>query len=97
MPEQVWQSSRYMAQLWDAANPAYPDLKRLSVCRVRVDVRGRLQDGLTWDELQAVKSELGYGEWYGVEVYPPDSQVVNLANFRHLWLLPAPLRIGWFK
>lgn len=52
-------------------------------------------DGLTWDELQAIKRDVGFGDWYGFEIYPPDQQVVNAANIRHLWISPEPFGIGW--
>ena len=95
-PAKVWRSRQYLVQMWNESNPDYPSLIRLSVCRVRVNTDGRWADGLTWDELQSIKGEIGYGDWYGVEVYPQDNCVINVANFRHLWLLPVPLSIGWF-
>jgi hypothetical protein len=95
LPSHAWRSRKYLAQLWQEDNPDYPGLLRLSVCRVRLGSGTRLEDGLTWDELQSIKREIGYGEWYAIEVYPPDDQVVNVANFRHLWILPKPLSIGF--
>lgn len=94
-PIKVWLSRKYLVQLYTDANPAYPGLLRLSVCRGTLNAAGRWNDRLTWDELQAIKREIGFGEWYGVEIYPPDHRVVNVANMRHLWLLPTPLPIGW--
>lgn len=96
MPTGIWRSRRYMAQLYDESG-AFKVLKRLSICRVRLSKNGRWEDGLTWDELQAIKRELGFGDWYGIEVYPRDQDVINVANFRHLWLLPEPLPVGWVK
>ena len=32
-----------------------------------------------------------------VEVFPADDQVVNVANMRHLWVLPEPLPFAWEK
>ena len=95
MPAQIWRSNKYMAQLWNEPNRFYPDLKRLSVCRVKLNAQGRWNDGIAWDELQAIKREVGFADWYAVEVYPPDQDVVNVANWRHLWMLPVPLEIGW--
>lgn len=97
MPLNAWLSRRYMVQLYDAANATYPALLRLSVNRARLDARGAgWMADISWDELQTIKREIGYGHWYAVEVYPPDANVVNVANMRHLWLLPTPLEIGWF-
>jgi hypothetical protein len=96
LPVQAWRSRKYLVQLWDESH-GYHGMMRLSVCRVKQNASGRWQDGLTWDELQAIKREIGYGDWYAIEVYPRDEDIVNVANFRHLWLLPVPLPIGWFK
>lgn len=93
----IWRSNKYLAQLWRETNPDYPDLQRLSVCRITTNSKLGWNDGLTWDELQQIKRECGYGDFYAVEVYPPDDEVVNVKNFRHLWLLVEPLSIGWFK
>jgi hypothetical protein len=94
-PLQCWRSSKYAVQLYNET--AYPGMKRLSICRATVGTSGRWNDGLTWDELQAIKREVGFGDWYAIEVYPRDQDIVNVSNMRHLWLMPKPLPIGWFK
>lgn len=94
-PIKVWRSRSHLVQLWQEDDPAYPGMLRLSVCRTRLRPDGQWEDGLTWDELHAIKSEVGYADWYAVEVYPPVKDVQNIANFRHLWLLPQPLSIGF--
>ena len=93
-PVAAWRSNRYCVQLYDESS-RLPGLIRLSICRSRQGKHGGWEAGLSWDELQGIKREVGYDEWYGVEVYPCDRDVINVANFRHLWLLPAPLPIGW--
>lgn len=97
-PVRVWQSRKYLAQLYDAeALPMPPTtVMRLSVCRVTIQDNGRWDDGLSWDDLMQVKREIGYGDWYAVEIYPRDRDIVNVANMRHLWILAAPLQLGWF-
>lgn len=60
---------------------------RLTVNRTEMGRDGRWRDGITWDELQDLKRQAGYGEAMAVEVYPPDSEVVNVANMRHLWIV----------
>jgi hypothetical protein len=96
-PLRVWQSRNYLVQLFDEA-PLTPkvDVFRLTVCRVTLGDDGHWDENLSWDELQEIKREVGYGEWYGVEIYPRDSDVVNVANMRHLWVVSSPLGIGWF-
>lgn len=93
MPHKAWRSRKYLAQAYTEPGLCV----RLSVCRSTLSVGGGWDDKLTWDELQAIKREVGLGDWYGVEVYPRDSDVVNVANFRHLWLFTKPLPIGWFS
>jgi hypothetical protein len=56
---------------------------------------GRWLDGITWDELQHLKMLAGYGDRVAVEIYPPDSEVVNIANIRHLWLLNEVPTFMW--
>ena len=68
---------------------------RLSVNRTKLLGTGRWDEGLTWDELQEVKRIAGYADYWAVEVYPADSEVVNVANMRHLWLLPEMPPFAW--
>lgn len=44
---------------------------------------------ITWDDLQALKNEYFGPDAVAIEVYPPEDQVVNNGNWRHLWLLGA--------
>jgi len=55
----------------------------------------RWVDGITWDDLQRLKREAGYGDREAVEVYPPAACVVNEANIRHLWILPSRMPFSW--
>ncbi len=94
-PIRAWRSKKYVVQEWRESNPDYPNLIRLSVCRSTIKSDGTWQEDITWEELQSLKREIGYGDWYAIEIYPRDCDVVNVANFRHLWLLREPLSIGW--
>lgn len=96
-PTHVWQSRKYLVQMFDEAPLLGVDTRRITVCRVTLSDDGRWEDGLSWDELQDIKREIGFGDWYGVEIYPRDRDVVNVANMRHVWLLAVPLELGWFK
>lgn len=87
----LWRSRRFLAQLY-----AEPDgVLRLSINRTTTATGDRWVDGITWDELQAVKAECGFGHVWAVEVYPPADCVVNVANVRHLWLLPKAPTFAW--
>lgn len=56
----------------------------------------RWVDGITWDELQRLKREAGYGDKDAIEIYPRDRDVVDVANIRHLWILEdALVEFGW--
>ena len=90
-PKRVLLSRRYLVQefLEDSG------VIRLSVNRTLIGRDGDWADGITWDDLQQIKRDCGYGDSYAIEIYPQDSAVVNVANIRHLWILPAPLNIGW--
>lgn len=95
-PDKVYLSRKYMVLLYERETSEYPNMKRMSVCRVQRNQHGYV-DGLTWDELQSIKRDIGFADAYAVEVYPRDCDIVNVANFRHLWILEKPLDIGWFK
>ena len=91
----VWESRKFLAQMFDEALFQQIDVRRISICRVTLNDNGRWDDNISWEELMQVKREIGFGHWYAVEVYPPDKDIVNVANMRHLWLLAVPLDIGW--
>lgn len=61
--------------------PRHPGSTLLSISRHNA------KGGLTWDELQHIKEALLPGRW-AVEVFPPEALVQNVANVRHLWVLP---------
>ena len=89
----VWRSRAFLVQ--EYAEPA-PVLVRLSVLRTTLDPKaGRWVDGITWDELQSIKAECGYGRHDALELYPPDSDVVNVANLRHLWVMRELQTFAW--
>lgn len=93
----AWISRDWIVQLYAEGDPGGMSLRRMSVNRAALQTGGRFADGISWDELQTLKREIGYGDWYAVEVYPRDCDIVNVANMRHLWLLERPLDIGWFS
>jgi hypothetical protein len=97
----AWESRNYLAQLYEAPPFNGTTCQRLSVCRYPVVKEGRWGGGFVWEdvfgweELQAIKRELGFGAAYAIEVYPADENVVNLANTRHLWIFAEALPVGW--
>ena len=89
---EVMISRYYMVQIFDERN----GVKRISCNRTTIDQFGQWEENLTWDELMEVKRQAGYGESYAVEVLPDDSNIVNIANMRHIWIMPHPI-VGWRK
>lgn len=88
----VWRSKDFLAQVF--LEPA--GVLRISVNRV-TRRHGQWEQGITWDELMRVKREIGYADNDAVEVYPADRDIVNVANMRHLWVMPEPLAFAWRK
>lgn len=86
----VYLSAQFLVQIF---------MEKNGVIRISINSTKRKgknwKDGLTFDELQAIKSAVGYGDSLAVEVYPEDSDLVNDANMRHLWVLPERPPFAW--
>lgn len=95
-PKAVWRSRRYLAVVYAAPPVNAVELRRLSVNRTTIGNDGHWGQDIPWEDLQRCKRETGHGDWYGVEIYPRERDMVNVANMRHIWLLAEPLGIGWF-
>jgi hypothetical protein len=91
-PVRVWRSRTLLVQEFSERAPA---ICRLSICRAALNEDGGWRDGLSWEELQAIKREVGFGDQEAIEIYPRDADVVNVANMRHLWIIPGR-QVGWF-
>lgn len=87
---EVWLSQKYLVQVFDEGG----DILRVSVSRTTLDSFGQWEQNLSWDELMEVKRQICHSDSYAVEVLPPDADIVNVANMRHFWILPAPV-CGW--
>ena len=93
----VYCSNRFLVQIFkdvvDGAN-----IERLTICRTLPNPDGSMRDNISWDDLYEIKKELGYKDYYAIEVYPRELDYVCVANMRHIWvLLDGPLSIGWFN
>jgi len=51
------------------------------------------RDGISWDELQQAKNDAWGEHATAVEIYPPQDEMVNEANMRHLWLIEHPEKL----
>lgn len=83
-PSFVWRSSEFLVMLYE-----HEEKPRLSICRTSL-YGDRFADNISWDEIQRLKREAGFGETCAIEIFPPDSAVVNVANMRHIWLVEPP-------
>lgn len=83
----VWRSRKFTLFVWNQGG-----VTRLSVQRNEWDERqGRFREDISWDDLQRLKREAGYGDACAVELFPPDEHIVNVANMRHLFITPEPI------
>jgi hypothetical protein len=94
---EVWISKKYLVQIYAEES----GIIRLSINKNSIQGTGFRKDGsvswgeISWDELQELKNEVGYQDYCAVEIYPPAAQVVNVANMRHLWVLPIAPSYMW--
>lgn len=92
-PMRVWRSRQFLVVLWLEKT----GFTRLTCQRSKVNPDGSWVEGISWDDMQRLKSEAGFGHLWAVECFPPDSEVVNVANLRHMFLLNEPPAFGWHK
>lgn len=92
-PKRAWRNRDYLVQLYQEPSLHY----RLTINSTQLLASGHYKDGLTWDELWAIKDAVGFGSAWAVEVFPPDGAVVNVANMRHLFILPEAPPYAWKK
>lgn len=83
-PSRVWRAHDFLVMLY-----LYEERPRLSIMRT-VLYGNKFADNISWDEIQRLKREAGFGDQCAVEIFPPDSAVVNVANMRHIWLVDPP-------
>lgn len=96
-PFRVWMSQEYMAQLYPAERKDEPAIGRLSIHSVHRTAAGWV-DNIPWETLQRIKADCGFADLDAIEIYPAERDVVNVANIRHLWLVPRSyLPFAWRK
>ena len=92
-PIGVFRSAHHLAQVFDEVDGAV----RISVMRTMIDNDGHWLDGIVWDDLMAIKNQIGFAAHWAVEIFPPCDEVVNVANMRHIFVLPAAPSFAWRK
>lgn len=86
----VWRSKQFMVQVFQEGY-----YTRISVNRTCLLSDGHFKDEITWDTMQAIKASIGYAGFWAAELFPPDDQLVNVANIRHMWILNEIPPYGW--
>ena len=90
---QVWVNAYFLVQEFKEADGVI----RLSINTTSMDASGRWKDGITWDALQEIKNAVGYQDRDAVEIFPAQKDLVNVANMRHLWIVPESIPFAWRK
>ncbi|MFG1364707.1 DUF7694 domain-containing protein [Xanthobacter versatilis] len=66
-------------------------------CVIHLAITSLSQTRPTWWEAQRIKNEICGPEATAIEVYPPQSEVVDGADMYHLWALPGRLPFGLWR
>lgn len=90
-PFSVFRSKNFLAQVYLPVNGA----TRISIQRTMIDDDGNWLQGMTWDDLMTIKSQIGFENEWAVEIFPPIDEVVNVANMRHLFVIPEAPEFAW--
>ena len=87
---EVWRSRHFLVQIFQECD----NVIRLTVCRT-AHSGADWQAEISWDTLQRLKRECGFADEFAVEIFPAEIDLVNVANMRHLWVLPEPPPFAW--
>ncbi len=87
----AWRSREFIVHLW--LEPT--GFHRLTIHRAHIDKDGQWEDGITWDQMQRLKAEAGFGDRWAVEVFPCEAELVHVSNLRHLFLMDVPPPYAW--
>src|SRR5690348_1630790 len=91
-PIELWRSRRFLVQIYEPKSGA----QRMTICTTE-PIGSTWRDGITWDDIQLLKAECGRAESWAVEIFPAKNEIVNVANMRHVWLLPNAPEFAWRK
>lgn len=91
-PNEAWRSRDFLVSVYYQQD----GVARLSINKTSF-TGDRFDDGISWDDLQRLKRECGRGDQDAVEIFPADKDIVNVANMRHLFVLPEPFSLTWRK
>lgn len=83
-PDAVYGNDRYTVAVRDLGDGGLGGSSALHLSFHRHD-REAVRD---WRHFQAIKNEVAGPERTAIEIFPPESQLVDAANEYHLWVLP---------
>lgn len=84
-PTEAYKNDEFLVQIFRECG------KPLRITVNKIKRKGNTwADGITWDELMHIKRMIGFRDKCAVEIYPPDNDIVNVANMRHLWIVDMP-------
>lgn len=83
-PSRAYRNDRYTVFVYEHPTPDF-DTPVLHLSIHRHD-REPIRD---WRHLQAIKNEVAGVERTAIEVFPPESQLIDEANEYHLWVMPV--------
>lgn len=89
--EEQWANDKYVVHK-RVHKSDVPDVLPMIHLSIRRQDREPARD---WRDLQRIKNQLAGPEYEGVEIYPAESRIVDMANQYHIWCFPFSLGIGW--
>lgn len=87
----IWRSSKHIVTLHQHDHCQVLEIRRT----VLTDDFEFEADPMTWNELMQVKSEIGLGDAWCVECYPPEKHSLQKMRSRCLWLMGDDPDFGW--
>lgn len=87
--DQMWLNHLYMVTVRErGSHVPYGRVVSLTILQHNGDIRR------DWREWQQIKNQIVGPEWTAIEVYPPESQMVDNGNTFHLWCFDSRLPFG---
>lgn len=82
-PDGVWMNNRYIVQVFDGQEVFDRPATKLMIRR------NDSEPICSWTDLQRIKNELYGPEATAIQFFPPESELVDVANLYWLWVLNA--------
>lgn len=90
----MFRSRDFLVQIVESQN----GIMMVNVARTMIDSDGRrMVGGISHSTMQRIKAEIGLGDEYGLELYPPDKHKIDTAGSRFMWIMPDPIPFCFHK